>query len=90
MPGLRYFFSDPGRFPGYGGHAVPANTQTSVELLGATAQGPLRKSLGEPYAIAGGAVIDLEFTMSHWTAALSHRSPARTSLVGKCCVLLSR
>ena len=63
MPGLRYFFSDPGRFPGYGGHAVPANTQTSVELLGATAQGPLRKSLGEPYAIAGGAVIDLEFTM---------------------------
>src|SRR5215471_15231224 len=26
----------------------------------------------------------------HWTAALSHRSPARTSLVGKCCVLLSR
>src|SRR4029453_3729230 len=35
-PGMRYFLSDPGRFPGYGGHPVEANTQTSIELVDGT------------------------------------------------------
>jgi hypothetical protein len=61
-PGLRYFLSDPGRFPGYGGHSVPANTQTSVELVDGTAPNPVTKNWG-PYTVAGGAIIDLEFTM---------------------------
>jgi hypothetical protein len=60
-PGIRYFFSDPGRFPGYGGHQVPANAAISIELVGVGANSAvLRKSWG-PFTVAGGAIIDLDF-----------------------------
>jgi hypothetical protein len=61
-PGVRYFLSDPGRFPGYGGHAVPANTATSVALRG-TGESSSEKIDWGPYTVGGGAYIDLEFKM---------------------------
>jgi hypothetical protein len=62
-PGIRYFFSDPGRFPGYGGHAVPANSDVSIELVGVdTNDQALRQTWG-PCAVAGGAIIDLDFKL---------------------------
>jgi hypothetical protein len=56
-PGVRFFLTDPGRFPGYGGHQVPANTPVEVELLAKNSSS--RISWG-PQPIAGGAIIDLE------------------------------
>jgi hypothetical protein len=62
-PVIRYFFSDPGRFPGYGGHQVPANIDLSVELIGRDHNNAdLHKTWG-PYTVAGGAIINLDFDL---------------------------
>jgi hypothetical protein len=62
-PGIRYFFSDPGRFPGYGGHSVAANSDVSIELVGVdTNDQPLHQTWG-PCTVAGGAIIDLDFKL---------------------------
>lgn len=58
-PGLRYFLSDRGRFPGYGGHSVPANSDVTIELVGVDSNNqPLGQRWG-PFTLAGGAIIDL-------------------------------
>ena len=60
-PGLRFFLSDPGRFPGYGGHSVPDGTSVVVELWqGANA---LANGKWGPFTVAGGAVVDIDFTV---------------------------
>ena len=62
-PALRYFLSDPGRFPGYGGHAVDANSQIEIVVAGLDSnKTPLVKSWG-PETVAGGGIIDLEFEL---------------------------
>ena len=62
-PALRYFLSDPGRFPGYGGHSVPANSDVTIELLGVDGNNqPLRQSWG-PFTVAGGAIIDVDLKL---------------------------
>jgi hypothetical protein len=60
-PGLRYFLNDPGRYPGYGGHAVPANTAITVRIHRQD-NADAYKSWG-PYVIGGGAIVDLELTL---------------------------
>jgi hypothetical protein len=61
--GLRYFLADPGRFPRTGGYAVAAGTVVELHLE-AAAEGDqtLQKKWG-PHTIAGGAIVDLHFTM---------------------------
>jgi hypothetical protein len=62
-PAYRYFFSDPGRFPGYGGHTVPVNSSISLELAGVDKDGqPLSQKWG-PCTLADGAIIDLDFKL---------------------------
>jgi phospholipase C len=62
-PVIRYFLSDPGRFPGYGGYQVPANIDLSVELVGRDHNNTdLHKTWG-PYTVAGGAIINLDFDL---------------------------
>jgi hypothetical protein len=62
--GLRYFLSDPGRFPTFGGHQVPAGVETRVDVIG---QDKNKQNLPTvqwgPHVIAGGAIIDLEFDL---------------------------
>jgi hypothetical protein len=61
--GFRYFLADPGRFPNTGGYPIAANTVVVVHVDGIdSAKAPVHEEWG-PTAIAGGAVIDLEFTM---------------------------
>jgi hypothetical protein len=60
-PGLRYFLNDPGRYPGYGGHAVPANTAITVRIHRQDNAEP-HDSWG-PYVIGGGAIVDLDMTL---------------------------
>ena len=64
MRGLRYFLSDPGRFPGYGGYGVPANSEVTVEVAGVDGNGAAlqRKSWG-PYVVAGGSIIDVDLEL---------------------------
>lgn len=62
--GWRYFLADPGRFPRTGGYTVDANTIVVVQLEGFDgAQKPVGPKTWGPTAIAGGAIIDLHFTM---------------------------
>lgn len=53
---LRYLFADPGRFPTYGGHAVPAGSEVKVVLM----SGGVTKATWGPRVVAGGAVIDVD------------------------------
>ena len=63
-PGWRYFFHDPGRFPGSGGYAVNSGTAVKVVCTAATiAGGPAKTETWGPNVIADGAIIDLTFTM---------------------------
>jgi hypothetical protein len=58
---LRYFLSDFGRFPGYGGFEVTGGQQCAVKVKGTDANNnPVEHSWG-PHVVAGGAIIDLEF-----------------------------
>jgi hypothetical protein len=62
-PGMRYFLADPGRFPRTGGYAVAAGTVVELLLEGRTGGNqPLQEKWG-PHTIAGGAIVDLHFTM---------------------------
>jgi hypothetical protein len=61
--GLRYFLSDPGRFPSYGGHQVQANDKITVELVGADTNGDKLQVRWGPFEIAGGSIIDLELSL---------------------------
>jgi hypothetical protein len=63
--GYRYFFRDPGRFPGSGGYPVKKGDVVTVRVAAANRDGspqPLVKTWG-PNAIADGAIIDLRFDM---------------------------
>jgi hypothetical protein len=63
--GYRYFFRDPGRFPGSGGYPVKKADVVTVRVSAAKSDGsadPLVKTWG-PNAIADGAIIDLKFDM---------------------------
>lgn len=63
-PGASFLLSDPGRFPGYGGHAVVANSSIAVELVGRDANGErVATPTWGPYTVAGAALIDLDFTL---------------------------
>ena len=62
-PGLRYFFSDPGRFPGYGGHQVPADANISVEVRGVDGNHAALTRAWGPHTVAGGAIIDLDLSL---------------------------
>jgi hypothetical protein len=63
-PGWRYFFRDPGRFPGSGGYTVNSGATVKV-VCTATAKGggALKTQAWGPNVIADGAIIDLTFTM---------------------------
>lgn len=63
-PGLRYFFRDPGRFPGSGGYPVKKGDNVTVKVSAQKrdATDRLEKTWG-PNLIADGAIIDLTFTM---------------------------
>lgn len=66
-PGFRYFFRDPGRFPGSGGYPVKKGDVVTVEvsaLKSVTAIPPLVTKTWGPHPIADGAIIDLTFTMT--------------------------
>jgi hypothetical protein len=61
----RYFLSDPGRFPGYGGWTVTPGHTITVTLRGTDKDGqplPPSKTWG-PYVIGKRAVIDIELTL---------------------------
>jgi hypothetical protein len=61
-PFYRYFFRDPGRFPGTGGYSVPAGSAIAVEVSAATATPGVTKTVGwGPKIIAAGAIINLQF-----------------------------
>jgi hypothetical protein len=63
-PGWRYFFHDPGRFPGAGGYAVSSGATVKVVCTAATAaDGAVKTEAWGPNVIADGAIIDLTFTM---------------------------
>jgi hypothetical protein len=64
-PRLRYFFRDPGRFPGSGGYAVASGFEVMVEVTAnnKTAGQPLLSKTWGPNLIADGAIIDLTFEM---------------------------
>lgn len=65
QPGYRYFFRDPGRFPGSGGYPVRKGDVVTVRVTAAKSDGtpnPLVKTWG-PNAISDGAIIDLKFDM---------------------------
>ena len=62
-PGVRYFLSDGGRFPGYGGHAMEANTEVTVVLAGKDADGKDIAAKWGPHLVADGAIIDLEMAL---------------------------
>jgi hypothetical protein len=62
-PGFRYFLSDPGRFPTYGGHQVPANTEISIDLVGVDNGAQVIQRPWGPVTVADGAIIDLELEL---------------------------
>lgn len=65
-PGYRYFFRDPGRFPGSGGYPVKKGDNVSVKVSALKSDHTnttLEKPWG-PHLIADGAIIDLTFVMS--------------------------
>lgn len=62
-PVVRYFLSDRGRFPGYGGHAMSANTEVIVMLAGKDARGSDIVAKWGPHLVADGAIIDLELDL---------------------------
>jgi hypothetical protein len=62
-PGLRFFLSDPGRFPGYGGHQVPASSEIAIDLVSTDAANNAVEIKWGPHTVAGGAVIDLDFVL---------------------------
>lgn len=62
-PGLRYFLSDPGRFPGYGGHEVPPKIDTFIILRAEKRSGENVEKTWGPHALAEGAIIDLDMNI---------------------------
>jgi hypothetical protein len=65
-PGYRYFFRDPGRFPGSGGYPVKKGDSVTVQVSALKSDGAgttLQKTWG-PNLIADAAIIDLTFTMA--------------------------
>jgi hypothetical protein len=64
-PGYRYFFRDPGRFPGSGGYPVKKGDNVTVKVSARRSDGTssvLEKTWGANL-IADGAIIDLTFRM---------------------------
>jgi hypothetical protein len=62
--GWRYFLSDPGRFPGYGGWEIAPGTEVVIQLHGLDQQKkPIKSDAWGPYKLADRAVIDLELTL---------------------------
>jgi hypothetical protein len=59
---VRYLFADRGRFPRFGGYAVPAGSEIVIYLQ--TQSSPKRSARSESYTVAGGAVIDIDLALS--------------------------
>lgn len=61
--GFRYFLVDPGRFPRTGVYPIAANSSIVLLLEGVDRAGHTVSQNWGPNTIAGGAIVDLEFTM---------------------------
>ena len=61
--GLRYFLADPGRFPRTGGYAVAAGSVIEVHVVGQDSANATVSDTWGPHTIAGGAIVDLYFTL---------------------------
>jgi hypothetical protein len=63
-PRLNYFFSDPGRFPGYGGWEVKPNEQIVIKVYGKDKNGEkIGPASWGPYTLADRAIVDIELTL---------------------------